>query len=440
MLSVVLVAGALFSASYYDIYLDATPVKETDTPSENPPGVLPILSITTNGEHIEKEETVIVDIAVYEQGDTEKEPDFISTGEINYRGNSSYFTFDKKSYRLRFREDGDIETQDNYPLFGMESHFNWVLNGPFLDRTLVRNNIVYEKARELFEWAPDTEYFELYVDDEYQGVYLGTESVSTGQNRLNLERFGLITGETAYLVRRDRSGTNENPIDTYGSYAGYTSNELSVSYPGTDITEAQLEWIEQDISEFEMALYSDDFADPELGYAKYIDVDSFVNYYVLNEFTMNIDAGNLSTYMYKKLNDKLQITVWDFNNSFDNHAFQNYTDEFFVTENAWFSRLLQDRAFVDKVVDRYHELREGILSDESWYDSIDSSTLELSEAIDRNFEVWGYTFMTGMIMRDDPALFPTDHEHAVELLKDTIAMRGEFLDNNIGTLYEHCVN
>ena len=94
-----------------------------------------------------------------------------------------------------------------------------------------------------------------------------------------------------------------------------TYNDLFIEYPGkASLTETQREWITKDISKFEEVLYGDNFADPVYGYAKYIDVDSFVDYYVFNEVFMNNDAGDLSTYVYKELNGKLQMAVWDFNN------------------------------------------------------------------------------------------------------------------------------
>src|SRR5699024_1676562 len=111
--------------------------------------------------------------------------------------------------------------------------------------------------------------------------------------------------------------------------------ELSVSYPGRcKLTETQFAWITQDISQFEQALYSSSFDDPQLGYAAYIDVDSFAEYFILNEFAMNRDASGLSTYVYKELGGKLQLCVWDFNNSFDNYRwFGCETDEFQMVEN-----------------------------------------------------------------------------------------------------------
>ncbi|MDY4116893.1 MAG: CotH kinase family protein, partial [Blautia sp.] len=92
-------------------------------------------------------------------------------------------------------------------LAGMGANSEWVLNGPYLDKTLIRNKLVYDLARELNGWAPDTRFVELFVDGEYQGVYLAVEPVTNGESRLRLSEFSLLSGETAYIVSRDRSDT-----------------------------------------------------------------------------------------------------------------------------------------------------------------------------------------------------------------------------------------
>ena len=165
----------------------------------------------------------------------------------------------------------------------MGKNSEWVLNGPFLDKTLIRNRLVYGLGREIFEWAPDCRYVELFIDGEYQGVYLAVEPVTNGESRLRLCEFALASGETAYIVKRDRVGTEENPLNVYGYYAGKINNSLYIDYPTkSNLTNKQQEWITNDIDTFERVLYGEKFDDPKEGYAKYLDVDNFVNYYILN--------------------------------------------------------------------------------------------------------------------------------------------------------------
>ena len=409
---------------------------------------LPIIHINTNGQRIEKDTKIWSTIAVKETPEGElssvmDKPDYEGNITINYRGASSFSQFDKKQYRIKFYKNEGSSNAVGYNFLGMGKNSEWVLNGPFLDKTLIRNRLVYGLAREIMEWAPDTRYVEVFIDGEYQGVYLAVESVNNGESRLRLCEFSLLSGETAYIVKRDRIGTEENPLPVYGYYMGKTFNSLYVSYPSdSKITEAQREWIINDVDIIERVLYSGYFDDPDIGYANYIDVDNFVDYFILNEVVMNNDAGNLSTYLYKELGGKLQIAVWDFNNCYDNYQWfaQDY-EEFFLQDNSYFSRLLEDRAFVNKVVNRYRELRQTVLSDENIYGQIDAYVEELGDAVDRNYAIWGYTFNYDYLAVENEFHYsPTDYEDAIAQLKGSINKRFEFLDSHIEDLYVGCIN
>lgn len=415
---------------------------------------LPVIYIDTKNQRISKENPIWASIAVLDKEadgtahSIMETPDYDAAITIKYRGASSYSGFDKKQFRIKFYEKENVLIPKTYMFLGMGNNCEWVLNGPFLDKTLMRNRLAYTVAGEIFDWAPDTRYVEVFLDGEYQGVYLAVEPVSNGESRLRLSKFGLLSGSTAYVVKRDRIGTEGSPLEVYGKIMGKTNNDLFIAYPGkSSLTEVQREWITKDISKFEEVLYGENFADPMYGYAKYIDVESFVDYYIFNEVFMNNDAGDLSTYIYKELDGKLQMAVWDFNNCYDNYQWfpQNF-EEFIVSERAWFSRLLQDRAFVDAVIKRYEELRTDKLSKEYFEMLLNSFQKELGPAIERNFAVWGYSFdinfLTGTVdyLGADQSRDLKSYDAAVEQLKKAIDLRFEFLDDNIQELYSFCVN
>ena len=93
-------------------------------------------------------------------------------------------------------------------LAGMGANSEWVLNGPYLDKTLIRNKLVYDLARELNGWAPDTRFVELFVDGKYQGVYLAVEPVTNGESRLRLCGIWSVVGRNCICgkQRQDRYG------------------------------------------------------------------------------------------------------------------------------------------------------------------------------------------------------------------------------------------
>ena len=401
---------------------------------------LPVVYMNTKGQQVLKENVIWGYIALLDGNGEEQSvfsvPNSIYRATIKYRGASSYSEFDKKQYRIKFYKNKKDSAKE-VSLAGMGANSEWVLNGPYLDKTLIRNKLVYDLARELNGWAPDTRFVELFVDGEYQGVYLAVEPVTNGESRLRLAEFGLLSGETAYIVNRDRIDTGSEEIDTWGKTNGYTYNALYIRYPSKNkITEKQKEYIQKDISEFEQALYGKNFSDKRIGYQAYIDMDNWVDYFIINEFAMNYDAGNLSTYLYKELDGKLQLAVWDFNNGFDNYQwFRTETDVLHTVENSWFQRLWQDEAFRERVCERYVQLRKTTLSDEHIAEKIASYQEELGEAVDRNFKVWGYSFKENLLAgtsKEGTSRNIRSYEEAMKQLTDTIRERLAYLDKELG--------
>ncbi len=404
---------------------------------------LPILFIETGNNAISGDTPVMARLSILNAGNDgslhspEEQPDVSIDISIKQRGASSR-RFDKRQYRIEFFTDAQGKNSYNYDFLQMGKASEWVLNGPFLDKTLARNYLAYQLGREIMEWAPDCRYLELFVDGQYQGVYLAVEPVTNGDTRLRLSKFGLLSGEAAYIVSRDRVNTDTKPLENFGKTAGYTSNDLYVQYPGKNsLTDAEYRWITEDVSRFERVLYGSDFKDPLKGYAAYIDIDNFADYFIINEIFMNHDASLLSTYAYKELGGKLKLVIWDYNNAYDNYQwFREDFEEFFLLHSPWFDRLLQDRAFVDRVVARYYELRETTFSTEHMTELLDSTTALLGSATDRNFRVWDFSFKIGLLA--DPGRELKSYEEAMAQLKEAIVQRFEFLDAHITDLYENC--
>ena len=186
---------------------------------------LPVVYMNTMEQQVLKENAIWGNIALLDGNGEEQSvfsvPNSIYRATIKYRGASSYSKFDKKQYRIKFYKNKK-DSVKKVSLAGMGANSEWVLNGPYLDKTLIRNKLVYDLARELNGWAPDTRFVELFVDGEYQGVYLAVEPVTNGESRLRLSEFGLLSGETAYILNRDRIETGSEEIETWGKTTGYT--------------------------------------------------------------------------------------------------------------------------------------------------------------------------------------------------------------------------
>ena len=403
---------------------------------------LPVIYITSD-QFIEKDIPINCRVSLLNAANdgtvhrVDEKADISFDASIRIRGASSSH-FEKSQYRIKLLKDTESGAERKYDFFGMGSESEWVLNGPFLDKTLARNYIAYNLAAEHMEWAPESRYVELFVNGQYRGVYLVTEPVSNGTGRLRLSKFGLLNGETAYIVSRDRDASDTDPLQNYGTVNKRTYYSLYVEYPGkANITDSEYAWIENDISEFEEVLFSDNFADPEKGYAKYIDVDNFVDYFIINEVFMIHDADVLSTYVYKELGGKMKLTVWDFNNGLDNYQwFAEDYEEFFLASGSWFRWLIRDRAFVDRIVARYRDLRKTTYDTAHIFQILDSTTELLGDAVERNFKIWGYTFNMNLLVGSKRN--PRSYEKALEQFRETLTTRIEFLDEHITDLYDYC--
>ena len=377
-------------------------------------------------------------------------PTLKERANIRIRGKSSR-SFDKKGYLLKFTKENGIDSK-NVSLAGMTAESNWVLHGPVLDKTLLRNYVCYNLVGTIMDYVPEVRFCELFLNGEYLGVYLIVEKIdynSTG--RCNITKTAPQMTSTSFILLLDTgSDEEEYNMETFFDYTGKRglsnrrSEHFEIVYPSKTLTEAQKTYIIDEISQLEKSLASYESSDKQRGYPAYLDVDSFVKYFVLNEFLMNADAGRLSTYFCKDIRGKITIIGWDYNNTFNNYFVDLTEYQEFYTTNKWYSYLLKDKRFVEQVETIYKELRKGILSEEYLSDYIDETVDYLGPAIERNYKKWGYTFTEEYCNAHSDIVLhplernPSNYQEAIEQLKDAISLRAGFMDRNIETLYSRC--
>ncbi len=425
---------------------------------------LPIVKIETNGKTIPGdvvlnspdghtiaytmsetgEETIVSEFTVIDNdisyNHTDDLPSVACDIRIRIRGNSSR-RFEKKGYLINMITSDGLNNPQN--IMGMDSHHEWALHGPYLDKTLIRNYICYNLAGEIMGYAPNVRFCELILNGEYQGLYLMTETITAGKEgaRLELSVDKKDNSFSGYLLRLDRgSNTELKNINNFSDYTYKTESKVNIVYPGnSNLTPELASDICDDFSKFEKSLYSYDYDNTDFGYEKYIDVNSFVDYFLINEFTSNYDAGSKSTYVYKGMDGKLHMCVWDFNNAFDNYQ-ENETSYrvFSLQDGLWFDMLFKDEKFVERVIKRYYELEEKYLNEEYMNSYIDSVIEYLGPAIDRNFEKWGHTFTPEYDRLFDFHRNLHSYDEAVSQLKNYIKNRHEWMNENIETLRQYC--
>lgn len=378
---------------------------------------LPIIVIDTNGEEITDDGKADANMKIYFKEDgsansiNDAPDDFNGDIEIKLRGQSSLALFDKKSYSF---ETVDAEGKDStVNLLGMPKESDWVMHGPFSDKSLMRNALLYTMADDILAYSPRVQMVEIIVNNDYKGVYLFTEKIKRDDSRVDIANVksndieGLeLTG--GYIIKFDKAETEE--IGWSSPYSNSTTQPTYFVYDEPawdDIQPEQSTYIENWITEFEDVLSSNNFADPNDGYSKYINVESFIDHMLLNELSRNVDAYRISTYMYKtkdsetKLGQLYMGPVWDYNLAFGNANYcegstiegwaYDYNDvcpNDFYPVHFWWSRLLEDPIFEEEVKEKWMKLRNGKFSNaniKAWIDNLEAQ-LEVPQA--RNFQRW----------------------------------------------------
>lgn len=364
---------------------------------------------------------------------------------IGLRGQSS-LTNPKKQFSLKFIDD--IGEEKKVALLNMPEDNEWVLNGLSADSSLIRNHLAYAISGEIMEYAPDTRFCEVYILDDktreigkasYRGVYMLMEKITRNPERVDLTKADNRLSDTSFIIARDKIKEGEAVLDSLWSSVlnehilkadGVVRKRstLTYVYPGkTRITEKQKKYIADYMNAFELALYSRNFKDEKVGYRKYIDVMSFVDYAIINEFFKNVDGGDVSTYFYRELGGLLHAgPVWDFDLTLGLPKESPYStvEGFRMYNTAWFDQLFRDPYFVDMYVKRYKYLRKKELSDEHLFRVIDDALEELGDAIQRNNAKWS-----------NNANADSMYENEIHQMKNYVKQRAAWIDRNTAILY-----
>lgn len=437
---------------------------------------LPIVSIKTNGQKIpgnelldekgdgiaietteDGKEDIFAKLYTFENindwNSTDQKSDVESDILIHIRGNSSR-SFDKHSYRIELIKENNPEDKNDVPLLGMNEESSWILHGPFFDKTLIRNYVGMNISAMIMGDVPEVRFCELMIDDEYQGLYILMETIKVSEQRLNLTKYEPGDPVMSYVVSLEARGELDSYIDTFSFYSKKLeeNGRYELVYPGKKYQDDWVkDYVSRDFSRIENMIYSWNVSlEPEF-YLECLDEESFVDYYILQEFMALNDMYMGSTYFYKDVRGKLHIgPVWDYNNAFNNYILEMPVDELLLCQRGFYSQLMKSERFVECVISRYKELRNGVLSEEFLLNYIDETVAWLGNAIERNYSKWGYVFQwenlsNNMIRRytydnleNIESINPSSHEMAVQMMKSFISERGQWMDENIESLRQYC--
>lgn len=301
--------------------------------------------------------------------------------KIRGRGTTSW-TAEKKPYRFVL--------EDSVPLLGLPADKDWYLLAEYYDKTLLRNRVAMEMSRICgMKWTPEMVSVEVYLNEEYVGVYTLSEAREITDDKVNIS--------PAY---GDCYMELEQNMDKPACF--WTDHLLPVTFYDPQNPSSELKSsIKKQFNDFEKVLYSESFNDPVKGYSSLIDVESVINYYIIEELSKNID-GNLrkSTFITLGQNRKIDFYhVWDFDRAFGNCTYMNVeypgatnTYEGWFIRNqtlkhntGWYERFFSDPAFTEALKNRWIEVFPQLCEIPDYID-------ELAKTMDgpqqRNFKRW----------------------------------------------------
>jgi hypothetical protein len=418
---------------------------------------LPIIIINTGGQEIPNDPKITADMGIIYNGTglrnniTDPLNHYNGKIGIEIRGQSSQ-SFPMKSYSIELRDN--VGASVDKSLFGLPKEADWVLYAPYTDKTLMRNFLAYTMSREMGHWAANCRFVEVMVNGDYKGIYVFMERIKRGNGRVNIPKLNTtdiagdaVTGGYIFSLDKEPNGW----FSSYTTPNAATSNnkrQFSYVYPKSEnIVQAQKDYLKSYTDSFENTLAGPNFQDAANGVRRYADINSFIDYFIVNEISRNVDGYRLSTYMYKDRASKggkiIAGPVWDYDLAFRNADYcagsntSGWAYEFNLVCPAdgaglipfWWNRFLQnDTAFQATLRCRWKQLRQNSLSDSRINTLIDSVVALTNEARIRHFQRWQ---ILGKYVWPNPQPIASTYDAEIEYLKGWLNNRTKWITDNL---------
>jgi len=322
---------------------------------------------------------------------------------IQIRGSSSQ-NLPKKGYKVTTLLSDNV-TNNNVALLGMPAENDWILNGLAFDPSLMRDYLAYNLSRQMGNYAPRTQYCEVLINGEYKGLYLLQENIKADSNRVNILKITTtdISGDNltgGYITKADKTTGGDPVAWTTTAYNGQDVNYIHDLPKPEDVTTEQDNYIYTQFSNLQTALTSNNLTLLN-GYPANIDIPSFVDFMISNDFAANSDGYQLSTYFHKDRKGKLRAgPIWDFNLTWGNDLFQYgldrskyYTWQFLNGDNEgskFWRDLFDNTIFKCYLSKRFNQLIQANqpLNTAVLNTFIDNTITLISEAMVRENQKW----------------------------------------------------
>ena len=355
------------------------------------------------------------------------------------RGNASW-GFPKKPWRIKFNDGKSHHMLKGSPLESPAKAKKWTLINNYGDKTLMRNILAFEISRRLN--MPYTVYcqpVDVIMNGEYKGCYQLCDQITIDDNRVPIVEMTpddtedpLVTG--GYLIEVDAYAREET--------SWFTSSKgipVTIKSPDeNDIVPAQSKYIKGYFNLLETDLWKSNYTDPEEGFRRRLDLESFLRHFIVGEFSGNIDTY-WSVYMYKnREEDRFTVAPsWDFDLAFDNdqrvYPVSNRTNWLYCSGGStangmgsFVSRVLSDKAAKQRLVEIWSEMRDQkIFTNESMLAYVDSTAQVLQRSQELNFIRWP---ILNTRVHQNPAAYGS-YEAEVEVIRKYFPTRIAWIDN-----------
>lgn len=382
---------------------------------------LPVVYVNTTGNKAITSKTTDVEATIKIKGMGVAESLEEVGCRIRGRGNTTW-TWPKKPYLVKLDKRQSV--------FGLPEHKRWVLLANFMDRTLMRNVVALKVASMMsnLEWTPHCQSVELVLNGAHQGTYLLVEQVRADENR--------VPCENGYLLECDFHFDNAVQwLDHHGKCNWWSDGiPFGVKYPDSDeLTQQQLNYIKNHVSTVATVLYGPNFTNATNGYQKYLDIASFIDYWIVFEVMGNHELGNPgSVFMHMNQEGGKLIAgpIWDFDWGVLSYKTSPQARYGLLNDKAiWYARLFEDPAFKEAVRKRWNEVLPKLKTIPAF---IDETEKALQASANLNFKMWNpagdATQNGGSIINGDENMSYND---AVALLKNNFKERLEVISQSL---------
>ena len=336
---------------------------------------------------------------------------------LSGRGNTTW-GLDKRPYSLQLSADGN--------LLGMGQAKNWVLLANANDETNLNNKLVLDLAARVgLQWSPENQWVDLYLNGEYNGLYLLTEKVEVHESRLELD-----TNSGDFLCKIDldhRAYELQHPFLTDAGRTVEINAPQALSKLGKSNINRLVNQMEQTI-----------LSGTDLQEASIIDLDSWARKYLIDEISGNIDADITSTYFYCQDGVFYAGPVWDYDMAFGN-SIRNQEADSFIAKNAkkssiflspYYGALYTNESFYQRMVEIYRTEFLPVLQ-EMIDGGISQQAAFIHKAAQSNSIRWRSMF-------DKHQIWSAEMVHTTDGLMDYFSRRVSFLNSAWLDKVEYC--